>query len=64
MGNPAVDVEADVPPGENALRPLRAEQPFADKKPEHLPDDRPEIAVFPLEPGLVSSDERASLGAG
>jgi hypothetical protein len=34
--DPAVDVEARVPPGENALRPLRAEQPLADKQPEHL----------------------------
>ena len=33
----AVDVEAGVPPGENAFLPLRAEQPLADKKPEHLP---------------------------
>ncbi len=29
-------VEAGVPPGKNALRPLRAEQPLADKQPEHL----------------------------
>jgi hypothetical protein len=34
--DPAVDVEAGVPPGENALFPLRPEQPVADKQPEHL----------------------------
>ena len=31
-----MDVEAGVTPGEDALRPLRAEHPLADKKPEHL----------------------------
>ncbi len=34
--DPTVDVEAGVPPRENAFRPLRAEQPLADKQPEYL----------------------------
>jgi len=32
-----VDIEAGVPPGENALGPARAQQLLADKKSENLP---------------------------
>ncbi len=59
--DPAVDVEAGVTPGENALRPLRAEQPLGDQQPEHFPGEdlgQPRV-VDPGDlvegPGLVHS---------
>jgi hypothetical protein len=52
-----VDVEARVPPAEDPLGPLRAEQSLVNEKPEHFPDDRPEIAVFPLEARLIFDEE-------
>ena len=37
--HPAVDIEADVPPGQNALGPFRAEKFSADEKWQDLPGE-------------------------
>jgi hypothetical protein len=54
-----VDIEAGVPPGENALAPLRAQQLLADKKSQNLPgeDLRQPRVVDPrdlIEPRILS----------
>jgi len=37
--DPAVNIEPRVPPGENALRPFRAQELLVDQKPKNLPSE-------------------------
>ncbi len=55
LGQPrVVQMRQAADPGEAGARVGAIEVTLDD-----LPDDRPEIAVFPLEPGLISSDDTA-----